>query len=323
MTPGQTALLRRVYTVARIALLSAILVYLVSKIYAGRTALSTLGERLSFVGLLAALVTAVLAYHALLFGWIMLLRRAGYYRSGQLTSYARIWWVSYLYRYVPGKVLLLVERARLGSEVGIPHSVGAALPIIETVLAVLAGSTVALLAALHYVGSSTNLLTTLGVLIVSVVVLAPLVVRLIIRMPILNQKFPQLESIRLRSVDMPIVALPFLLHYLLIGTSFFLTARAVYPLAWSDMPGFVGVYALSHVVGLVAVFAPGGLGVREGALALQLDKSLPAGIAGTLALGARLWFTGIEVLCFGVTQLLDTTVAKRNRRQDEPKSGRD
>ena len=64
------------------------------------------------------------------------------------------------------------------------------------------------------------------------------------------------------------------------------------------MPGICGVFALSHVAGIVVMFAPGGLGVREGALAVQLQKLVPGGVAGALAIGVRLWFTIAELACF-------------------------
>jgi uncharacterized membrane protein YbhN (UPF0104 family) len=71
-----------------------------------------------------------------------------------------------------------------------------------------------------------------------------------------------------------------------------------YPLAWRELPGFCGIYALSHVIGVLIVLAPGGVGVREGALAIQLDRWLPASLSGTLAIAVRLWFTMIELVCW-------------------------
>lgn len=304
----------RAYARIRTLLLGGILGYLFWQIFAGRDALTSLGGHLSVADAFAALMAAILAYQALLLGWIILLRRTGYYRRGHLADYAHIWWMSYLYRYVPGKVLLVVERARLGARVGIPRSVGAAMPIIETLLAILAGAAVALLSTFHYVPVSPDILVGLGITAAAILACMPLAFALIKRLPLVRERFPELHALELRGSDVMFTAVPFLLHYLLLGLSFFLAVRAVYPLTWTALPGICGVYALSHVIGLVAFFAPGGLGVREGALALQLDKTLPAGIAGTLALGARLWFTAVELLCFGLTHLLHVYVAKPARR---------
>ena len=71
-------------------------------------------------------------------------------------------------------------------------------------------------------------------------------------------------------------------------------------LPWSVFPGLCGVYALSHVTGLVTLIAPGGLGVREGVLSVQLGRLIAPGLAEILAVGVRLWFTLIELICLGV-----------------------
>jgi len=82
-------------------------------------------------------------------------------------------------------------------------------------------------------------------------------------------------------------------------------------LTWATLPGLCGIYALSHVVGLIALFAPGGLGVREGALAVQLGRLLPSGIAEALAIGIRIWFTLIELLCYFVVLLFSRSKPDR------------
>ena len=93
------------------------------------------------------------------------------------------------------------------------------------------------------------------------------------------------------------MALPaFALHFLFMGLSFFLCIRMLVAFSWWDLPGLCGVYALSHVVGLLALAVPAGLGIREGSLALQLGRALPTGVAAALALGARLWFTLSELI---------------------------
>ena len=87
-------------------------------------------------------------------------------------------------------------------------------------------------------------------------------------------------------------------YFLLLGLSFFLFVRNLQQIAWEDFLGFCGIYALSHVVGLVAVFAPAGFGVRDGTLSVQLSHIVPEGIAEVLAFGARIWFTLVELVSY-------------------------
>lgn len=55
-------------------------------------------------------------------------------------------------------------------------------------------------------------------------------------------------------------------------------------------------FAAAYVVGYVAVFAPAGAGVREGALIALLGSSVGVAHAAVLAVVARLWATVVEVV---------------------------
>ena len=114
----------RIYRVAGWLALLGIAAFLVMRIVAGREALLALEPRWNVSNLLLSAVAAIAAYQALFVAWLMMLRRTGYFRREHTGRYARIWWVSYMYRYVPGKVLLVVERARLGAPLGIPPAAG-------------------------------------------------------------------------------------------------------------------------------------------------------------------------------------------------------
>ncbi len=68
----------------------------------------------------------------------------------------------------------------------------------------------------------------------------------------------------------------------------------------------LGVFAGSYVVGYLALVAPGGLVVREGAIVglLTTVTAVPAGPAAALALAARLWTTAAELVSFGLALAL-------------------
>jgi uncharacterized membrane protein YbhN (UPF0104 family) len=55
------------------------------------------------------------------------------------------------------------------------------------------------------------------------------------------------------------------------------------------------VFALGQTLGTLALFAPGGVGVREAVLISQLMPSLGAGGAVALTIASRLLLTCIEV----------------------------
>ncbi|MBT6211347.1 MAG: hypothetical protein HOI35_15185 [Woeseia sp.] len=291
----------------------AIVAYLVWRIYGNRAALESLTLQWDLLSLAGALVSCILAYQCLLLGWVMLLRRAGYYEARYLGVYARIWWSSYLYRYIPGKILLIVERARMGSNVGIPASAGAALTIIETLLSILAGSAVSLLAIAYYAAVDKTLVIGVLTLVVGFIFIFPWAYRVFCRVPFINEKYPELKTVALRTQDVLIVVLPYIFYYLLLGVSFFLITKNLQLFGWSDLAGLCGIYALSHVISLVALLAPAGLGVREGAFAVQLGRLVPPGVSELLAIGARVWFTIVELLCYFCVALFCPALPTENR----------
>ena len=68
---------------------------------------------------------------------------------------------------------------------------------------------------------------------------------------------------------------------------------------------FIGSsYTVAWLVGTLTMIAPGGMGIREGALGLLLSQILPTGPAFTLAVGIRLWTLLVEIVVFGLGTLL-------------------
>ena len=89
------------------------------------------------------------------------------------------------------------------------------------------------------------------------------------------------------------------------GIAFWLTARALFPVPASDLVYFVATFALGWLAGMVAVFAPGGIGVREvvfvgllGPRIGHVDALVVAGVSRIILVGADLLCGGTSVLLF-------------------------
>ena len=79
------------------------------------------------------------------------------------------------------------------------------------------------------------------------------------------------------------------------GVAFLALARGLTPdanLSWSQA---TAVFTISYLVGLVALFAPGGVGVRESAFTLLLAPPLGLKLAVALALASRVLLTITEL----------------------------
>ena len=103
------------------------------------------------------------------------------------------------------------------------------------------------------------------------------------------------------------------LAWILFGLGLGCIVQLVHPLTWAEWP--IVLYALtsSFVVSLLAVFVPGGLGVREGVMAYALGTCLPGGLAAVSAVLSRLVLTLSEVLTFALVWAWRTLRRRRNQ----------
>ncbi len=88
------------------------------------------------------------------------------------------------------------------------------------------------------------------------------------------------------------------------GVGFYLFVDSVYPVAPQYILFLTGALAISSTLGLVAIFAPSGLGVREGALVYLLSFVMATPVAVIISVLTRIWMTLIEIGLMGVIYLI-------------------
>jgi uncharacterized membrane protein YbhN (UPF0104 family) len=94
--------------------------------------------------------------------------------------------------------------------------------------------------------------------------------------------------------------------WVLYGIAFRFLALGLFgapPGSWSF---YITAFTGSYVAGVIAVFAPAGLGVREVALIALLSPLLGSGDALILAAASRIWLTALEVLAAVIVLALPT-----------------
>ena len=70
------------------------------------------------------------------------------------------------------------------------------------------------------------------------------------------------------------------------------------PRATGNASAYIAVYTGSYLAGYLALFAPGGVGVREAALVLAMPRFQLASAtdAAVIAITSRLWLTILEIV---------------------------
>jgi len=86
--------------------------------------------------------------------------------------------------------------------------------------------------------------------------------------------------------------------------SLFFIAKAVYPeLDYDQMIFVMGVGTLASAASMLAVFAPSGIGVREGIQLALLSLIMPTEIAFAITIITRLWSVACDLLFFALAKL--------------------
>ncbi|MCK4662592.1 MAG: flippase-like domain-containing protein [Bacteroidales bacterium] len=75
------------------------------------------------------------------------------------------------------------------------------------------------------------------------------------------------------------------------GIAFFLFIQSITPLSLEYLIPTIGVFNFAGVIGLLAIFVPAGLGVREGLIVLLLQAYMPLEIVIFISILSRLWIT--------------------------------
>ena len=260
-----------------------------------------LDPRWSWVVLATLIVFAT--YLLLVQVWVIQLRAWG----PRLTFLpaARIWFISNLGKYVPGKVVGLGTMAVLAERRGISPIAAVGSSILATLIGIAAGVAVAMVTGVHIVelmldGNGMSVPRwALGVVVgmaILALVLAPVVLPacagLVARLSGRNTVLPALPA-----ASVWLVAASSALAWTLYGVAFQLFAIGMLGRSAGGPSGYIAVYTASYLAGLLSLI-PGGFVVREAALVLGLTSLnlSTAPEAALLALTSRIWLTILEIL---------------------------
>lgn len=208
----------------------------------------------------------------------------------------QIYMVANLGRYVPGKLWQIAGLALLARAHGVPAPVATAAAVVGQAVAFAGAMLIALLAfssAPPALASWTPLAGACTLAVVAIVTI-PGIFRRLMRLwirwvpgerPAENLPVGAVEGLRWLAL--------YTLNWGGYALSFWLL---VHGLSLPGSPLDVGpAFAAAYVLGYVALFAPAGLGVREGSLVSFLAPIVGPGGAALVAVIARVWTTAVEV----------------------------
>lgn len=211
-------------------------------------------------------------------------------------SLQRIWFLSNLARYIPGKVWQFVGVAQLARSAGIPAALLLTSMVVHVLFTILAAAVITGL-LLPYSALGLHAWRPVGVVlsvVAGLVLVHPAIVNAglnlstrLTRQPILTWSGSWTDGVRLFLLSV--------VSWILYGAVFYLFLLSLTPVPLQTLPALVAVNALSFLAGYFA-FLPAGIGVREAVMAALLDPVLPTGVAAVLAVLSRLWMIAAELL---------------------------
>jgi len=222
---------------------------------------------------------------------------------------------SYLYsllgKYIPGKVFMLAARLTCYKEEGAPLSKVTVCFFIENVCTLLAAALLFVVSLFFFPNELLGSYRWITFLLIAAffAVIHPRVINIVLKL--IGKLVKKPLEIPMKYSQMLKAVLLFVGNWLIIGAGFYILASSVYPsLDLSQMLFCAGIWGVSAIIGILAIFAPSGLGVREGILVAGLMLIMPESDAVVIAVISRLWQTIPEfVLAAGA--FVFTRVRKR------------
>lgn len=235
--------------------------------------------RFSLAWLAASVVIVFGMYAVLIEAWRRVVVGLGQ-RLGFVEA-ARIWALASLGKYIPGKVWAVAGAAALSKQAGVDPRAAVTAALVLQALAIGSGLVVTAVTAPHALGQGG---WEAGFVVAGIAVAALVIVTA--------------ATVSGGGVPRGVMVQAFLANcvaWVGYGAAFLCLAIGTVPDAALTVSQAVGAFTGSYLVGLVALFAPGGIGARESAMLLVLAPVVGPKLALALAVVSRLQLTITEL----------------------------
>jgi hypothetical protein len=249
---------------------------------------------LDWTWIAAATVVVLLTYLLLIDTWRRLVAGWGGYLPFGAAS--RIWFVSNLGKYLPGKVWSIAAMSVMAREQAVSPVAAAGSSVLIQVVTIATGIGLALFMGIRAIDQPVLAMAVgviLGIAIASLPLTLPPIARAAAALTRRAIEVPPLAPLTLL-----LTVARSLLSWLAYGIAFQFFVQGVLGSAAGATSSYIAVYAASYILGFLALFAPGGVIVRESALVAGMVRlglaSQPDAFA--VAVASRLWLTVVELL---------------------------
>lgn len=226
--------------------------------------------------------------------------------------------ISYLYsilgKYIPGKVFMLAARIPAYEKRGVKISKVTICFFIENVCTLLGAAFLFLISLFFFPNDvlSDYKYATIALIIIFFICINPKIINILLRFIGKLTKKKDME-IPMTYSQMIKVVLLFIVNWLIVGAGFYMLVRSIYPVPMSEALYCAGIYGISAIIGILAIFTVSGLGVREGIIIAGLLLIMPKGYAGIVSVVSRLWATVAELILIFIAFIINRIRAMKEK----------
>lgn len=244
--------------------------------------------------IVASLTVTWVMYGVLIWGWRSVLH--GWGQWIRAIDAARIWSISSLGKYIPGKVWAIASMAVMAEKEGVSGAAATGSAIIMQLLSLATGAVIAIALVgttmlVNFPGGSVSAIcVAIFALLGAISLASPSVTR---RIGFLVRRPDAVQPVEPNALAGAIFAN--LIAWAGYGLAFQLLVLGTMPsvnLSWATA---TGAFTASYIGGYIMLFAPAGLGVREGLMILLLKDAIGLGPATALAAASRITLTVNEL----------------------------
>jgi hypothetical protein len=202
---------------------------------------------------------------------------------------AKIWFTANLARFLPGGVWQFASLAVMAGRYRVSATAATATVLLEQIVLLVTGLGVVAVLTPVVLRSGWWLWALVSALVLGAGLLL---------LPRVTRRIPGLAAVwsQLRPRQLIEFAVVLMIPWFVYGTAFQLLATGLLGDVAGTWGFYVAAFTGSYLAGVIAVFAPAGLLVREAALIGVLTPVIGGGDAAILAIASRVWLTALEVL---------------------------
>ncbi|MGQ9848130.1 MAG: lysylphosphatidylglycerol synthase domain-containing protein [Bacteroidales bacterium] len=250
----------------------------------------------NFINLIISFVFLFINFLIFVEGWRNIIIKLG--DSIDFKSAFWIMSVSQTAKYVPGGIWFALGRIHLGKRENLSAEKIGLSVIIETVLTFLVGIIIFIFSTFFGgYAKLNNFIYIIPALIFFLIIIYPphlnwltnFCLKIVKRSPI---------NIAISYFDLLNLSIYFLGLWIAQIIGFYFLISSIYSINFNNLTHLAATYTLSWMSGFIIIFAPGGLGVREGIMSLLLSSFIPSPLAIAISFLSRVWITVFEIVVF-------------------------